>query len=106
MNSGEQVFTVHGVVATPAQKVTLADSGLKERQHLQEWVLTHPSVLGGGVMVVTSEFSSWESSGGQKVSDRLDVLGLDAEGRPRRIDSRLLGMTAYQRDAAEELVAA
>ncbi len=76
------MFTVHRAVATPAQKVTLADAGLKERQHLQEWVLAHPSVLGEGVMVVTSEFGSWEGSGGQKASDRLDVLGLDAEGRP------------------------
>lgn len=33
-------------------------------------------------MVVTSEFGSWEGSGGQKAADRLDVLGLDADGRP------------------------
>lgn len=82
MRSGEQVFTVHGAVATPAVKVTLAEAGLRERQHLQEWVLAHPSVLGDDVRVVSSEFGAWEGTGGHKAWDRLDVLGLDRDGRP------------------------
>lgn len=82
MRSGEQVFTVSGAVATPAAKVTLAEAGLKERQHLQEWVLAHPTVLGDDVLVVSTEFGSWEGTGGRKAWDRLDVLGLDRDGRP------------------------
>lgn len=31
---------------------------------------------------MTSEFGSWKGTGGQKASDRLDVLGLDSDGRP------------------------
>ncbi len=34
----ERVFTVSGAKAIRAERVTLAEAGLLERQHLQEWV--------------------------------------------------------------------
>ncbi len=43
--SGETVFTVSGSTATVAQPISMADAGLTERAHLQEWVLAHPQVL-------------------------------------------------------------
>lgn len=55
--------------------------GLKEREHLQQWVLAHPQLLGSGVAVVTSEFDKWQSANGEIVADRLDVLGLGPDGR-------------------------
>jgi len=61
-----------------SQKVSvspLPGLGLLER-HLQEWVLSHPEVLGLGVAVVTSEFNKWQDASGATVADRLDVLGL------------------------------
>ena len=42
----ELLFTVSGQRATPAQRISLADAGLREREHLQEWVLAHPEILG------------------------------------------------------------
>ncbi len=59
----------------------LPQLGLKEREHLQEWVLAHPELLGTGVGVVTSEFDKWQSASGEAVADRLDVLGLGPDGR-------------------------
>ncbi len=59
----------------------LPQLGLKEREHLQEWVLAHPELLGTGVAVVTSEFDKWQAASGEKVADRLDVLGLGPDGR-------------------------
>ena len=50
--SGEMVFTVSGASATVAQPISLAEAGLKERGHLQEWVLAHPEMLGPDVKVV------------------------------------------------------
>jgi hypothetical protein len=41
----ERVFTVFGSAATPAQPITLAEAGLRERSDLQEWVLAHSLVL-------------------------------------------------------------
>lgn len=52
----ELVFTVVGEVAHPATPITLSEAGLRERTHLQEWVLAYPSILGADVMVITSEF--------------------------------------------------
>ncbi len=41
----------------------------------------HPAVLGEGVMVVTLEFDRWRTAAGAPERDRLDVLGLDRDGR-------------------------
>lgn len=77
----EHVFTVDGATAVPATPITLSDAGFTERNHLQEWVIAHPEMLGPGVMIVTLEFDRWWSAGGIPERDRLDVLGLDRNGR-------------------------
>jgi RecB family endonuclease NucS len=76
----ELVFTVHPGVATPAERVTLGAAGLRERNDLQEWIRAHPDVIGSGVRIVTYEFDKWVSGAGSH-SERLDLLGLDADGR-------------------------
>lgn len=76
----ELVFNVQESRAVPANPISLPEAGLSERQHLQEWVLSHPEIIGDGVLVVTSEFDSWRSASGAE-RDRLDVLGIDREGR-------------------------
>lgn len=87
----ELVFTVSEAAAEPAAAVSLADVGLSERQHLQEWVIAHPEILGPRIMVVTFEFNRWQAAGGSPL-DRLDVLGLDQSGR--------LVVAELKRDAA------
>lgn len=54
--------------------------GFKERQDLQEWVLEHPSILGDNILIITSEFAHWQTAVGERALNRLDILGLDAEG--------------------------
>ncbi len=75
------VFTVSGTTATAAERIDLAAAGFKERQHLQEWVLAHPEVLGEDIKIVSSEFGRWAASSGALERDRLDVLALDRDGR-------------------------
>ncbi len=75
----ELLFTVHGSTATPAQPLSLAEAGLKERHDLQEWVIAHPEIIGSDVMIVTMEFDQWQSSYG-RTADRLDILGLHKSG--------------------------
>jgi hypothetical protein len=93
----EHVFTAAGAQATPATPITLAEAGLTERQHLQEWVIAHPEMLGAGVMIVTLEFDQWRSSTGGQERDRLDILGLDRNGR--------LVVAELKRDTAPDTVA-
>jgi hypothetical protein len=76
----ELLFTVHSAAAIPATAITLTEAGLRERQHLQEWVIANPEILGAGVMVVAFEFDRWTSSTRGAPHDRLDVLGLDEAG--------------------------
>ena len=77
----ELVFGIDGATAVAAEAVTLAEVGLREREHLQEWVISHPEMLGPDVMVVTFEFDRWATGAGEDTWDRLDVLGLDRTGR-------------------------
>ncbi|MEW2592716.1 endonuclease NucS domain-containing protein [Micromonospora aurantiaca] len=76
----ELLFTVDGITAVPAQPITLAEAGLLERKHLQQWVIDHPQLIGDGIKVVTFEYGRWASTTGSTAS-RLDVLGLDRTGR-------------------------
>jgi Domain of unknown function (DUF4268) len=77
---GDLLFTVIGNTATRASSVSLVEAGLRERRDLQEWILTHPGILGEDIMVVTFEFDRWWASGSAP-ADRLDVLGLGSDGR-------------------------
>lgn len=79
--SSELVFTVDGSTATPAEPVSLAEAGLRERSDLQEWVVAHPEILGRAVLIVSVEFDQWRSAAGDRERDRLDVLGLGDDGR-------------------------
>jgi len=77
----EQLYTVEGATATPAERVSLTEAGLLERQHLQEWVIAHPEILGEEVLVVSFEFDRWITGAGASTWERLDVLALDRTGR-------------------------
>ncbi len=76
---GELVFTVNGSTVSLVKPINLADAGLRERRDLQEWVISHPAILGPDIMVVTAEFDRWWSGAGRE-RDRLDVLGLHRSG--------------------------
>ena len=79
-NAEEVVFSVSGSTAVSASVITLTEAGLREREHLQEWVLAHPEIIGPDVMVVTFEFDKWTAAAGPP-KDRLDILGLGRDGR-------------------------
>lgn len=95
MIPSELVYKVVGDKAKQVKPITLAAAGLRERTHLQEWVIANPEILGEGVLVITSEFDRWVSQVG-KDPDRLDVLGLETSGR--------LVVAELKRDTAPEAV--
>lgn len=77
----ELLFAVEKEKATQVHRVDLAGLDLEERAHLQEWILAHPRVLGPDVTIITSEYDRWQTAAGDPVMDRLDILGLDPDGR-------------------------
>src|SRR5262245_54439705 len=82
MDGGEQLFAVEsdGTAVCSVPAISLNDANLLERRHLQEWIVANPTSLGPGVMIVTVEYDGWVVGGGPQ-RDRLDVLGLDIDGR-------------------------
>lgn len=76
----EILFTVHDSTATKVAREGMEELGLQERQHLQEWLIANPEIIGPGAIVITSEFDRWQAADGSHVADRLDVLALDEEG--------------------------
>jgi alkylated DNA nucleotide flippase Atl1 len=92
----EQLYTVEGATATPARRVSLTQAGLLERQHLQEWVIAHPEILGEDVLIITFEFDRWITGVGSPTWERLDVLALDRAGR--------LVVAELKRDVAPDAV--
>lgn len=92
----EQLFTVNGATATPARRISLTEAGLREREHLQEWVLAHPEILGQDVLIITFEFDRWMTGAGAATAERLDVLALDRSGR--------LVLAELKRDRAPDAV--
>jgi alkylated DNA nucleotide flippase Atl1 len=91
----ELVFTAYPGRAELARRITLAEAGLRERADLQEWIRAHPQILGPGVRIVTYEFDRWISGSGSH-GDRLDLLGLDEDGR--------LVLAELKRDGAPDTV--
>ena len=68
--------------AERAKLTSLPEYGLTERQHLQEWIIAHPEILGEDIFIVAAEYDRWEAEvDGKPESDRLDVLGIDDTGR-------------------------
>lgn len=92
----EFLLSVHEGQSDVVEATGLPALGLHEREHLQEWVLAHPELLGPGVEVVTSEFDKWQSAAGEAIADRLDVMGLGRDGR--------LVVVELKRDAAPHTV--
>jgi hypothetical protein len=72
------------------QRVSFASLGVKERQHIEQWLIDHPEILGERLLVITKEFAEFEQS--QK---RLDILALD--------ENKKLVVLELKRDASGSL---
>ena len=58
------------------EEVDFARLGLRERQHIQEWVAANPGILGEDLLIIGKEFSGFD-----RTSERLDLLAVDSSGR-------------------------
>jgi hypothetical protein len=71
--------------------VSFAELGVKERQHLEEWIKKNPAILGSDdLLLIASEYDRFDKSG-----KRLDLLALDRDGK--------LVIIELKRDAAKSL---
>lgn len=61
-----------------------ADLDLRERDHLQEWLVRMPDALGEELLIVQKEFDGFADT-----RERLDLLALDKEGRLVVVENKL-----------------
>ena len=66
------------------RKRRFSDLGLREREHLQEWLAHTPDALGEELLVIQKEFDGFADT-----RERLDLLALDKEGRLVVIENKL-----------------
>ena len=75
--TSDLVFAIDGIEAHLSDPVRLHDVGPGVTGSYTEWIAQHPQLLGARVRVVASDLR-WE---GQTPAARIDVLGLDSDGR-------------------------
>lgn len=68
-------INVDGQKMTELLTVSFSSSGLKERQDLQEWIVSNSSCLGEELLIIQKEFSEFDNT-----NERLDLLALDKNG--------------------------
>lgn len=61
-----------------------ADLDLRERDHLQEWLVATPDALGEELLIIQKEFDGFAET-----RERLDILALDKEGRLVVVENKL-----------------
>jgi len=65
-------------------KRRFADVDVREREHLQEWLVRMPDALGEELLILQKEFDRFAET-----RERLDLLALDKEGRLVVIENKL-----------------
>ena len=66
------------------ETVTFNEIKCKERQDLQEWIVSNPAVLGEELLIIQKEFDGFDST-----HERLDLLALDKQGNVVVIENKL-----------------
>ncbi len=69
---------------TKLKPVRFSELGLRERDHLQEWLANLPAALGEELLIIQKEFSGFDDT-----KERLDLLALDKQGALVIIENKL-----------------
>lgn len=67
----------------PLDGTKLNEQQLKERDDLQEWLVSHPEALGEELLIIQKEFDGFDGTG-----ERLDLLALDTKGQLVLIENK------------------
>jgi hypothetical protein len=73
------LLRVDGSVAAACERVSMAEVGLREAEHLEPWIKAHPEVIDDSLMVVATQFGTWGSDT-DSAYERPDVLALSTSG--------------------------
>lgn len=60
----------------PCEETDFKSNNIFERQHIEKWIENYPDILGEQLFIVTTEYDKFD-----KTNERLDILGLDKDGK-------------------------
>ncbi len=60
---------------SPCKETEFKSHGLWERQDLEKWIESYPTILGEELLIITSEYDKFD-----KTNERLDLLAIDKAG--------------------------
>ena len=69
---------------SPLQAKRFSDLGYREREHLQEWLVSYPEALGEELLIIQKEFDGFDET-----RERLDLLAIDKQGGLVIIENKL-----------------
>lgn len=70
-------------ILEPLGITPLKEQNLRERDDLQEWLVSHPEALGEKLLIIQKEFDGFDGTG-----ERLDLLALDTKGQLVLIENK------------------
>ena len=70
-------------ILEPLGITPLKEQNLRERDDLQEWLVSHPEALGEELLIIQKEFDGFDGTG-----ERLDLLALDTKGQLVLIENK------------------
>ena len=75
--SQKQVFKINESAKSLERlpELDFTEAGFKERYDIQEWVESHPSILGEDLLIIGKEFSGFD-----KTNERPDLIAIDKKG--------------------------
>src|SRR5690606_31064861 len=56
------LFSVVGADSISLKPTSLADSHVREVEHLEQWIVDHPEILGENVLILDRQFGRWSST--------------------------------------------
>lgn len=66
------------------KETSFSELGLRERDHLQEWIANYPQSLGEELLIIQKEFAGFSDT-----RERLDLLAVDKQGNLVIIENKL-----------------
>ena len=77
MSSEPQLYRLNPETREPEQvtEVDFAHLGIREREHIQEWIDKNPGILGEDLLIVSKEYGGFDGT-----NERLDLLAVDRDG--------------------------
>ena len=79
VDSMTKLLRINGATSELCTETNMVEQRLREVQHLEHWIVSHPEVLDESMKIVTTQFNRWVS-GEDSASERPDIIAITSRG--------------------------